>query len=721
MSHNFNTTTITPGDADAILRCFTAQQIPAKKPSLFYRIAIVLVTIAMALLPVIYAGVILAIGWFVVSFARNGSRFGAHEDARTSSAFYVVMLIVGGLLGLFMLKPLLSLPPKPKPPKFVTREEQPALWALVEKLCVIVRAPVPKSIALDCTANASAGFEPGLFAFVSGRLRLTIGLPLVAGMTLKQFVGVLAHEFGHFTQGGGMRLSGIIRRINAWFERVVYERDSFDRMLHVASGCGIGAIALPAIFARVFVWITRRVLWLLMTAGQMLSANLMRQMEFDADLCEARIAGSAGFAAAMRRGVIMGAATEYAVNLADKSYQNGKLAVDIPMLAANCAERLPARTLAGIESELTRKKGGMFDSHPTPLARCATVEALGEPGIFHADIPATVLFRDGGGISRSVTRHYTGLNEIEADKLPPIADEEIERQDRMRSFDQDTLEKNFGGLFIFEIPVEFAPLQGTADECAQHLKTASEKLRAAIASSGGALAKLKAADDANMAQAVASALMYLECKTAARRVPGASKLGTLRASNKEAIARSDAFQKAMDELAPNGALVSAVLHATASGRLASAPDETARQKIMLHWEILKIIRKYARAWLRTRESAASLGAGINAISTSDNSPEALRGLYSLGNLRELIETLDEFRKFQCPFSEMPQDSTMRDFLVTYHLKGAHELANRHRSMQYFVAQLDEAHTRIAGWLMRDETEQQNVLRIAQALPLKWLS
>ncbi len=32
-------------------------------------------------------------------------------------------------------------------------------------------------------------------------LVLTIGLPLVAGLSAKEFAGILAHEFGHFTQG----------------------------------------------------------------------------------------------------------------------------------------------------------------------------------------------------------------------------------------------------------------------------------------------------------------------------------------------------------------------------------------------------------------------------------------------------------------------------------------------------------------------------------------
>jgi hypothetical protein len=46
-------------------------------------------------------------------------------------------------------------------------------------------------------------------------LVLTIGLPLVAGLSVREFGGVLAHEFGHFAQGGGMRLTALVRYVNA--------------------------------------------------------------------------------------------------------------------------------------------------------------------------------------------------------------------------------------------------------------------------------------------------------------------------------------------------------------------------------------------------------------------------------------------------------------------------------------------------------------------------
>ena len=82
---------------------------------------------------------------------------------------------------------------------------------------------------------------------------LTIGLPLVAAMDLKQLAGVLAHEFGHFAQGTALRLSYIVRSINAWFARLVYEHNEWDHWLAAGGGANHWTIILVLWLARVCV------------------------------------------------------------------------------------------------------------------------------------------------------------------------------------------------------------------------------------------------------------------------------------------------------------------------------------------------------------------------------------------------------------------------------------------------------------------------------------
>ena len=153
---------------------------------------------------------------------------GAVPEAR---AIYLGPLVAGAVVVALMLKPLFARPPR--------GPRRRVLWT---------RGP-SRSCTPSWTASATRsarGGRPdrgrlpgqrlgaprwGLLGVLGGKLVLTIGLPFVAGVTLKQFAGVLAHEFGHFSQGAGMRLYALIMRINVWFARVVYQRDDWDETL----------------------------------------------------------------------------------------------------------------------------------------------------------------------------------------------------------------------------------------------------------------------------------------------------------------------------------------------------------------------------------------------------------------------------------------------------------------------------------------------------------
>ena len=94
-------------------------------------------------------------------------------------------------------------------------------------------------------------------------------------MNLREFAGVLAHEFGHFAQGTGMRLTYIIRTINGWFARVVYERDEWDINLEKAAKEVDLRIGIILHLTRLCIWLTRRILWVLMQAGHAISCFML--------------------------------------------------------------------------------------------------------------------------------------------------------------------------------------------------------------------------------------------------------------------------------------------------------------------------------------------------------------------------------------------------------------------------------------------------------------
>ena len=205
-----------------------------------YRLGLVVVAMAMLLLPLVYLGLIvlagLAVWWHLTAnlWILEGRSGGFWKILA-----YLGPAVAGVVVVFFLVKPVLARPERRREPVPLDRDAEPVLFAFIEQICRQVRAPVPRRVQVDCQVNASAGFLPRPLGLLRRDLVLTIGLPLVAGLSVRELGGVLAHEFGHFAQGGGMRLTALVRGINGWFGRVVYERDQWDDELERwASGDG---------------------------------------------------------------------------------------------------------------------------------------------------------------------------------------------------------------------------------------------------------------------------------------------------------------------------------------------------------------------------------------------------------------------------------------------------------------------------------------------------
>lgn len=395
-----------------ILAAFQGTLPPVRVP-LRYRLGILLVAVVMLILPLIYIGITLLVAYVVYAHAVNDTfllGLGSGRGQLLAVLIYLAPIIIGGILVLFMFKPLFSQPPRPPQREPVDPAKEPLLFAFVERVCAAVGAPRPKRIALDCEVNASASFRRGLLSMVGNDLVLTIGLPLVAELSLREFAGVLAHEFGHFAQGAGMRLTYIIRSISHWFTRVVYERDAWDeRLVHWSQSLDI-RLSWVIYLARFFVWLTRRILWVLMILGHAVSGFMLRQMEFDADRYEARLAGSDAFASTMRKIVTLSIAAQGARSDLSEFYREGRLGDNLPKLIQHNVNQFAPEAHAQISALMTRSATNLFATHPNEAARIARAQREQAPGIFHSEQPAALLFTNFDQSCKAVTEvFYTDL------------------------------------------------------------------------------------------------------------------------------------------------------------------------------------------------------------------------------------------------------------------------------------------------------------------------
>jgi Zn-dependent protease with chaperone function len=375
-----------------------------------YRVGLFFAAVTMLLIPLVYVGLIGLVGYGVWYHAtRNYGIIGASTSVHIIVATYVGPIIAGVLGILFMVKPLFAPRLEPPRPRTLSRDEQPMLYAYVDALCTSLGAPKPCRIDVDMQVNASASFRRGFLSLLGSDLVLTLGMPLTAGMTLAQWTGVLAHEFGHFTQGAAMRFTYLIGAVNHWFARVVHERDAWDERLdrwERESKWGMAQIVL--LISRVFIWISRRILWVLMMIGLAVSSFLSRQMEFNADLHQARISGSDLFRQTHLRLPVLSIAWERATSYLSHMWSEGRLVDDVVGLVLAEAARIDESEdiRAHIRDGVAQEKTHWFDTHPSTPDRIAAVEQLRLAARVDIDAPATAVFRGCDALCRQLSLEF---------------------------------------------------------------------------------------------------------------------------------------------------------------------------------------------------------------------------------------------------------------------------------------------------------------------------
>ncbi|MGN6132993.1 MAG: M48 family metallopeptidase, partial [Aureliella sp.] len=455
--------------------------IARSSPSLGYRLSLVAVALVMLLLPLIYLCLVAAVAAAGISYGFYGLRlFENPPQGRRGTGLlmlYLGPLVIAAIVVVFMIKPFFARPPRSGKPRSLLPETQPVLFDFVARICRAVGAPVPKRIDVTADVNASASFRRGWLSLVqSSDLVLTIGIPLVKGLDARELAGVLAHEFGHFTQGVGMRLTYIIRSINLWFARVVYQRDRADEWLKRTAKGSDYRIAVILHLAIAMVAATRGVLWLFMMFGNAVSSLLMRHMEYDADQYEVRLSGSDCFVGTFAKLRRLGLAHAQSLSELQQFFLDGKLVDDLPELICLNRDQQSEEIVTALAASVEEEKGNWYDTHPTDRDRIAAGKKLKADGIFKLDAPAGALFHDLDGLSKAVSKDYyqaTFEDQFREDMLASVEQLTSFKQASQAASDarQRMFGKSFTNLRVMHL--------GQPTDQAQPLSVSAGQLRAA--------------------------------------------------------------------------------------------------------------------------------------------------------------------------------------------------------------------------------------------------
>lgn len=654
-----------------------------------YQLGLLAVTAVLLLLPLVYVGLICLVGMAVYWHTVNDVGMlgaGRGRGAILIVVIYLTPIIVGGLLVAFMIKPLFARRAKREVPFTLSRSEQRLLYTFVGKLCRVVGARQPSRIDVDCRVNASASFADGLLGLLTGKLVLTIGMPLAAGLSVRELTGVLAHEFGHFAQGTGMRLTYVARSINAWFARVVYERDSWDDwLLQAAQSDAHWAINLIAHLSRLMVWLTRRILWLLMMTGHGISSFMLRQMEFDADRYEARVAGCDLFARTSERVVMLSVAQNAAFNDLSTAWRERRLCDDLSRLIIARDAQMPADVRKAVRQHATDGKTGWFDSHPCDADRIRSAAREGSQGLFRIEAPAAVLFNGFEDLSRRATELFYRENlgsEFKPQQV--VSTESVVAQNSEQQKAGESLGRFFQGLVSPIRPVfpsREMDMPADLNAAAELLLAARSRLLEAAPAAREAAKQFAAADDQLVNVLRVQTLLQAgvpgrSIKLAELGLPGTTDDASLRATKQaaeraRAKALEDVSRVARDAMARVNVVLSLAEKERKSAESVPAEGEyeltAAAEKGSndLVYDALVALRSAADGIEQIRREFFTLGAGLSLCKDGQN-PEQLVGLVVRTAERlhnRLLETHKTLRCAAYPYEHMERGATLSRYCV----------------------------------------------------------
>jgi len=236
----------------------------------------------------------------------------------------------------------------------VTPQDQPALWNEVQEIADAVGTRAPDEIRLGVEVNASVWEESRFLGLTGGRRVMTVGAPLLLGLTRRQFRAVLAHEMGHYSHRH-TALTPIAYRGQVTLGHIVAELGPTSWTGKVFNAYG-----------RLYLRLTR---------------SVSRRQELEADVWSSRIAGRAPSGDALRELPALDAMWSYF----QAHYAFAVDGVRPDTFFIGFAELLASpqrqRELRELRSELPDEEQGPYDTHPSLRSRVEFFEALPDDGV----------------------------------------------------------------------------------------------------------------------------------------------------------------------------------------------------------------------------------------------------------------------------------------------------------------------------------------------------
>ena len=348
--------------------------------------------------------------WLALTFGgylfSGSTGIGQFMGARSSIFVLVIYAICfSAALSVFiaLIRPLLAKRGQPWEPFMLHPRQEPVFFDFVNRICQSVGASPPEQIVVITQANAFAGFIVGPF---DGRMQLAIGLPLIESLDTRMLAGVIAHEFGHFSQRQGMSLYYIAKSIDGWFVDSVHNEGVWDQKVYELSQSNNVVLSKFFMLVRMAVGCSQLLLMIIVRAAHFFMARFMREMEFDADRHSARLVGSRNFAKTARQINILSICESKTFEDLEHYNRTDQLPDNLFALLVDNEKHIDKKQLREVELELLKMETQWHDTHPCDRERIENVAQENADGQFSVECPASQLFSDYDALCHGVTLEF---------------------------------------------------------------------------------------------------------------------------------------------------------------------------------------------------------------------------------------------------------------------------------------------------------------------------
>jgi Zn-dependent protease with chaperone function len=348
-----------------------------------------LVLAVLLLLPLFYAAVIGGLIYGMVWLATSSIGRGL------SPAIFWAVEAIAGLVLICLIKPLVERQRRSVERYRVDLNQEVLLREFLSRICEQVAAPPPQLVQFECSTRLAASARRGG--------QLTLGLPLVACLSVEQLAGLIAGQMALVRRGAGCGVTNFIRGINGWLWRSVYGQSRFDQWLALVAErphFHLAKLLLPLAAGKLVV---QAVLFVPMFIANTIASGVVRMAELDADRTAVRLMGRPAFAALLERIELIDFTWEGVVAELEFLHREQALPDSLPQQLALRMLDMTPELCAVLRETVNKPDEKPFDSKASNPER---LEALGgEPtsGVVACSLAARSLSADYDKLARQMT------------------------------------------------------------------------------------------------------------------------------------------------------------------------------------------------------------------------------------------------------------------------------------------------------------------------------